>query len=436
MTNISKQERLRRKKRKAEKIIFVIGVTAVIFVVATYAWFIGTTQISVNDFTLSVKSGDGLEISLDGITFDSSVTISKDILAALAAEGSGTYLPAKGNKNYWTEEGLEPVSTVGQMDVTNSVLKIYNKTSISSLTGGYKLRSSLIDNSSGETGGYVAFDLFIKNKSGEGYVREFEHANDEGVYLIGDSTVALTAQGADGETLVGGDGIENSVRLAFMQIGRIDMKEDDTDKIQGISCTADDDDDDEVVTSLCNRTHTSYATGQGMTWNIWEPNDLAHIDSAKTHFEAICKARTDVDTYSGPCTDVTADHWAGDEYIKTYPVQAAVAATNNVNIYDGLNGYTGTIGEGKYLQDFNYFTDTDKNLTDKEEIFFISPNSITKLRVYIYLEGQDIDNYDLGVYGKQIKINFGFTKDKFGISGSDDEEEEELGGEPEEEPGS
>ena len=75
--------------------------------------------------------------------------------------------------------------------------------------------------------------------------------------------------------------------------------------------------------------------------------------------------------------------------------------------------------------DFDYFTDTDKNEADKKELFFISPNSITKLRVYVYLEGQDIDNYDLGVYGKQIKINFGFTKDKFGISGSDEEEPEE-----------
>ena len=425
MTNISKSERLRRKKRKAEKIIFAIGITAVIFVVATYAWFIGTTQISVNDFTLSVKSGDGLEISLDGITFDSSVTISKDILTALAATEGGTYLPTKGNKNYWTTEGLEPVSTVGQMDVTNSVLKIYNKTSISSLTGGYKLRSNLIDNTAGETGGIVVFDLFLKNKSGIGYQREFDHAIDEGVYLIGDSSVSLTAQGADGESLVGGDGIENSVRLAFMQIGRIDMNEDDKDKVQGISCTADDEDDDEVVTSLCARTTSEFTTGQGMTWNIWEPNDLSHISNAKTHFEAICKARTAENTYDGACSGVTANHWNGTEYIKTYPVQANVTAADNVNIYDGLNGYNGTIGTSKFLMDFDYFTDTDKNEADKKELFFISPNSITKLRVYVYLEGQDIDNYDLGVYGKQIKINFGFTKDKFGISGSDEDDPDE-----------
>ena len=430
MTNISRKERLQRRRKKAEKIIFMIGITAVIFVVATYAWFIGTTQVTVSDFTLSVKSGDGLEISLDGVNFDTTVSISKDILSALTAEG-GSYLTSAGNKNYWTEEGLEPISTVGEMDLTNSVLKLFNKTSISSLNGGYKLRSNKIDNvTAGETGGYVVFDLFLKNKSGDGYQKAFDHAIDEGVYLIGDSSVSLSAQGADGATLTGGDGIENSIRLAFMQIGRIDMNESTTSKIQGMSCTADDDDDDDPVTQLCDRTTTDFPTGQGMTWNIWEPNDLKHIPSAKTHFNAICKERSAVDTYSGACSLVTDDHWSGDEYIKTYPVQKDVEASNNVNIYDGLNSYTETIGESKFLANFDYFTDSEKDLTDKQELFYISPNSITKLRVYIYLEGQDIDNYDLGSYGKQIKISFGFTKDKFGISG-EDEPEPEPGPEPE-----
>lgn len=426
MTNTSKKEILKRKRRKTEKIIFAIGITAVVFVVATYAWFIGTTQISVTDFTLSVKSGDGLEISLDGITFNTSVSISEEILEGLANESTGTYKVASGNKNYWTPEGLEPISSVGEMDTTNSVLKLFNKTSISSLNGGYKLRSTQIDNSAGETGGYVAFDLFIKNKSGEGYTKTFDHAIDEGVYLIGDSAVTLTANGADGEVLTGGDGIENSIRLAFMQIGRIDMTESDTTKIQGMTCADTDDDDDAPVTQLCNREHASYPGGLGMTWNIWEPNDMKHIASAKTHFNAICKARTAVDTYNGACAAVTDAMWAGTEYVNTYAVQKNVEATNNVNVYDGLNGYTDTVGEDKFLSQVDYFTDTEKeDEANKKELFFISPNSITKLRVYIYLEGQDIDNYDLGSYGKKINIKFGFTKDKFGISGMDEPEEPE-----------
>ena len=43
----------------------------------------------------------------------------------------------------------------------------------------------------------------------------------------------------------------------------------------------------------------------------------------------------------------------------------------------------------------------------------LAPNSITKLRVYIFIEGQDIDNYDFASLGKQITVNFGFTKERY-----------------------
>ena len=42
----------------------------------------------------------------------------------------------------------------------------------------------------------------------------------------------------------------------------------------------------------------------------------------------------------------------------------------------------------------------------------LAPNSITKVRVYIYIEGQDIDNYDFASIGKMISVNFGFTKER------------------------
>ena len=59
--------------------------------------------------------------------------------------------------------------------------------------------------------------------------------------------------------------------------------------------------------------------------------------------------------------------------------------------------------------------------TDRQTLFRLAPNSITKLRIYIYLEGQDIDNYDLAAGGRQVKVNFGFTKARFD---SEDEEYE------------
>ena len=54
--------------------------------------------------------------------------------------------------------------------------------------------------------------------------------------------------------------------------------------------------------------------------------------------------------------------------------------------------------------------------SDKKQLLKIAGNSVTKIRVYIWLEGQDVDNYDLIVNDANVAIKFGFTKDKYGIS--------------------
>ena len=67
------------------------------------------------------------------------------------------------------------------------------------------------------------------------------------------------------------------------------------------------------------------------------------------------------------------------------------------------------------MDNFDTFTDEDKmlSLDEKQIFFYLAPNSVTKVRVYIYLEGQDIDNYDMGAVGRKIKMTFGFTKDRY-----------------------
>ena len=56
-----------------------------------------------------------------------------------------------------------------------------------------------------------------------------------------------------------------------------------------------------------------------------------------------------------------------------------------------------------------------KNLTSTSRPTFmkLAPNSITKVRVYIWIEGQDVDNYDFASLGRKISINFGFTKERY-----------------------
>ena len=147
MENIEQTEEILKKKkdkkmqRRIEKIMISIGITAVVFIVASYAWFIGTTEIAVNEFELSVKSSEGLTISLDGITFNNTIEISE------AAVTTGLTEKYPKHTNHWVGlEGLIPISTIGMFNENAPALDLFSKTSITSLNGGYKLRADLIGN--------------------------------------------------------------------------------------------------------------------------------------------------------------------------------------------------------------------------------------------------------------------------------------------------
>ena len=434
--DIIKNKDNKKRRRRIEKIMFSIGITSVVFIVASYAWFIGTTEVAVSEFEIGVKSSEGLTISLDGINFSNTIDVSE---TAVTTDLDEVY---SSHKNHWVgQEGLIPISTIGKFKTEVATLELFSKTSITSLNGGYKLRTDLINNISSTTteggdspvysideqDGYVAFDIFIRNQSGSGYIKEYDQYGDEGIYLINDSKVTLTSSGTDddGQPLTGGDGIENSIRLAFMQIGRVSSTNAGA-TAQAITCN-----DDDNTTSLCNKGISSVEDnelGLGITWNIWEPNDKAHNSDSVQHFTKICKKRTGETTYDGACDELT-----DNIYFDTYAANSAINSEDNVNIYDGLNGYE--IISSK-LTKFDYFTDSEKELSgsDRTEIFYLAPNSITKIRVYVYLEGQDVDNYDLGIIGKKISITFGFTKDKFDTMNDVPVEEEEEEQTPTEEP--
>ena len=51
--------------------------------------------------------------------------------------------------------------------------------------------------------------------------------------------------------------------------------------------------------------------------------------------------------------------------------------------------------------------------TSRPAFMTLAPNSVTKVRVYIWIEGQDIDNYDFASLGHAISVKFGFTKERY-----------------------
>ena len=398
--------------KKIRKLVAMCSLIAIILAVSTYAWFIGMKRVEVSEFDINIATTEGLFLSMDGIDWKYNLDVNE-----------ATQYDNNTNKLDGVE--LIPLSSVGDMDSTTSRMKLYEKSSLTAVPGGYRLLSAQVNNYTNQEpntqayidgDGYVAFDLFIKNLSGDEYYIDNDPDNEEAIYLNTNSSVKVADVGGVPNT-----GIENSLRVAFAQIGRVEGDTVDQDTITGITC-ADDEDGAAPVTGICRSAQ------------IWEPNDTAHVQNAINWYDKSCLARTAADVYSSSSytesddgTTTCNDIVNGTAY-PTYAISRRIDVADGVNIYDGaaFNTYaTNTIGYATYaaaedkapykLVEYPNFTDTMKKIAGAERPQFmtLAPNSITKVRVYIYLEGQDIDNYDFAQLGAKVSVNFGFTKERY-----------------------
>ncbi len=411
------------KSKKIKKLIAICLICSIIFIAATYAWFIGMRTVNVSSFEIDIASTDSLLLSLDGSRWDTTVTINSSNFTSVSYTGNVNNWAGLGTGR--TVTGLKPISSIGEIDTTSSTMKMFEKGSLTATPGGYRLLASRIHNYqtnqdyanavnaygfNTENGGYVAFDLFVKNFSGAAYYTEDNILNEEAIYLTTDSEVTV------GSTGVQDAGIENSVRVAFAQIGRVNGRTTDVDTITGIKCLPG---QNSPVTGICR------------VAQIWEPNDTEHVPAAISYYDTSCRLRPNAVSPATDPTDITAAaSYTTNSHCgtvvdgtarNTYAIGRVVDIADRVDVYDGAqyNGYTKTTREtytgSQPLYAYDYFTDTEKDLAGMQRPVFITlaPNSITKIRVYIWIEGQDVDNYDFSSIGKQIKVQFGFTKERF-----------------------
>ena len=315
-----------KKNKKIRNLILVCTLTAILLTVSTYAWFIGMKTVKVNAFEVEIKTTEGLFLSMDG----------ENWFYNLDAKNATPYV---GNANEWLTdegEGLIPVSTVGDMEVASSRLKLYEKGSLTSTKGGYRLLASRVANNTTkvETGakkeyleddGYVAFDLFIKNLSGDEYYVNNDTDNEEAIYLTYDSEVTVGQGGA------ATSGIQNSVRVAFAQIGRVIATTEDVSKITGIDCTGTPDAAQKTdVTGICRQA------------TIWEPNDTKHVDNAINWYDTSCKKRTaGATTFSYATSENKCGTVVDGTARSTYAIANELLEGSYVDVYDGtqFNGY-------------------------------------------------------------------------------------------------
>ena len=437
--------------RRVKNLVMVTSLSAVVLIASTYAWFVGLQAVNVSPFEIEIAAADSLELSINGSQWTETLTLTRENVIDTTSGPSTdkvNQIADKGNTNNWpssantdSQVGLVPISTVGLMSTGSSRMVLFEKASFTTTPGGYRLLASQINNDADAANqkqkGYVAFDLFVKNYSGTQYITDIDDPTntlfEEAIYLTTDSSVTIASSG------VAESGIQNSVRVAFAQVGRISGYSTNEEAITKISCSNSGTGNDQV-TGLCRRAQ------------IWEPNDTAHVQTAINYYNASCLKRTGATlastSYSVPedgatltaenkCKEITTN-----EALPTYSISRVIDVDDAVDIYDGFR-YNSYVGHGinevssketslavdnsekgllsngdeaaKPLAAVDTFTDTEKMYAGNQRPTFmtLAPNSITKIRVYIYIEGQDIDNYDYAQVGKQISVKFGFSKQRF-----------------------
>ena len=325
--NDPEYKKTRRKRMKL--LLLLILLTGLMLTVSTYAWFTANRIVSVNSLNVRVDSQGGIEISVDGLSWKTVINQEELKGAVSTYESSLNQFP----------DSLIPTSTVGT--VSGGFMSMYRGVTESNDDGDYILTTKVSNEALGTEGDYLAFDIFLK-------VDKAQPA-----YLTPNSKVTFTG--------TGNAGVENAIRVAFLDEGNVPI---------GSSKSA--------IQSLRG--------GTASDLYIWEPNSNTHsstgIANAYSLFGQTISANNAPLNYSGVSREITAAQniTLGNATATNYPAYFA-----NVNP--------------------NYKTTT--GFTSNTQIFDFKAG-ITKMRVYIWLEGQDVD-CENGSSSGDLEFQFQFT---------------------------
>ena len=246
---------------------------------------------------------------------------------------------------------MQPVSTVGAIDAaTGNMLMYYGTVAADEADGGRdKLTAKLETDVAGTEGKYIAFDVFLRVDT------------ETQLRLTTGSSVVMQEDSTD-------QGIKQASRVAFC--------------IQGTQPAGTD-----LTTITGMKGATSFGEG-GSTVYIWEPNANLHTAAAVAH------AR---DTYG---IDTSSDGAA--DPVPYYGINKVIDA--GVLLADTNNGNNDSFT----LVTPSYSTDSEADGTmQAEQDIFTLQAGITKVRIYMWIEGQDVDCENTAS-GTDISFNLQF----------------------------
>ena len=242
---------------------------------------------------------------------------------------------------------MEPVSTGKDIDNSNGFLKMYYGTTDNNDDGDYILTSKRIIETEGN--GASNDGKFIA------FDLFFKVSNDTQIYLTNNSQIIYSN---DEE----GKGIAAATRIAFVDEGTLPTGSELTD-IQNLK------------NASSARTY------------IWEPNYDVHTSAAVANAHDVYGINTTTTNANRIVYDGVTNEISHDDNV----LLKNAKSSNYPNFFKTVN--------------VNYYT--KKDFTEYQEVFVLK-SGITKIRVYMWIEGQDVDCENNASYD-DIEFNLQFT---------------------------
>lgn len=259
-----------------------------------------------------------------------------------------------GNTSQWAATGLTPVSSPGITNPNDFRFDIYASSGVR--YHNKKKENGFITTVLTHDSGIITYNNFIAFDLFLKNVTGSPIADN--LYL--DYGTGVTMDSDSGAEM---QGLVNSVRIGFVKIGSLPLTTDAT-TIQNLKCNGN-----------CKSV-------------IYEPNSTYHT---LLSIERATK-------YGINLVD-------GEEF----PTYACVKEGGPIEVADTVSGSPNL--DTNYFQIQNTMNDNDFNVP-----LFDIPDGVTKMRVYVWIEGQDIDSLETDSDGADISISINFIKDTKGYT--------------------
>lgn len=429
------QTRTKESRKRLQSLILLTAFTCVLLIVSTYAWFTVQKDVNVSNIRAKVEVAEGLQISLDGAKWTQVLDLGNGLpddngeyQAANASldpqEGETfTYMPYEGHRNHVPDEFLPISTSADYVDVdadekgTNNnaqELGMYagkyegdETTKLGNVIRADEEKTAVSDT---DYAGYYAFDIFLKNTSKTGVTKDTLQLNSDAYAWVlpegEDITVDTVTFKGDSDS-----GLQNAIRVAFVRYGDGETNTDESNIVKATAKPA------EVLSGTADDEISDVA--------IWEPNYNDHVeriienigpkfptdknplpakgyDKTSSSYKPFWSGTLSKDLLGQPLTSVFNWDATGIKRIPTLQTSTTIGT-------DMLNGFT--LEGVQNLISAKTTTKTEPKGTEGEyKPFTLAANAVTKLRVYVYLEGQDPDCDTTASQGGGIEVNIGLTK--------------------------